>query len=59
VDDVVDVEGHHVPNINDAFGDDDKYFCDYLNYLMYGKPCDINYTQHYLMVVNVVALYDA
>lgn len=40
------VQDYDVPSINDVFDVDDKYFYDYLNYLMYEKLCDINYIQH-------------
>ena len=47
-----------VSNRDDAFDDDDKYFCDYSNCSMYGKLCDTNCTRHYLVAVSAVALCD-
>lgn len=45
-------------NKDDASGDDDRCFCDYLNCSMCEKPCDTNCKRHYSMVANVVVPCD-
>lgn len=42
------------PNKGDASDDDDKCFCDYSSYSVYGTLCDINCTLHYSAAVSAV-----